>query len=124
MTGIVLLGLFVLLLVFGAPIAVCLGMSSVAAILVQGAGKPVDAIMSVLPRLCSSASSKFVLLAIPFFILSGNVMEKAGISGRLINLAEKCLGHIKGGWRLSAWWSPASLRPSPVPAPPRWRPWG
>ena len=97
MVGIVLLGVFVLLLAFGAPIAVCLGMSSVGAILVQGAGKPLDAIMSVLPRLCSSASSKFVLLAIPFFILSGNVMEKAGISGRLINLAEKCLGHIRGG---------------------------
>ena len=97
MVGIVLLGIFVVLLVFGAPIAVCLGMSSVGAILAQGAGKPLDAIMSVLPRLCSSASSKFVLLAIPFFILSGNVMEKAGISGRLINLAEKCLGHIRGG---------------------------
>ena len=97
MVGIVLLGVFVVLLVFGAPIAVCLGMSSVGAILAQGAGKPLDAIMSVLPRLCSSASSKFVLLAIPFFILSGNVMEKAGISGRLINLAEKCLGHIRGG---------------------------
>ena len=97
MVGIVLLGIFVVLLVFGAPIAVCLGMSSVGAILTQGAGKPLDAIMSVLPRLCSSASSKFVLLAIPFFILSGNVMEKAGISGRLINLAEKCLGHIRGG---------------------------
>lgn len=97
MVGIVLLGIFALLLAFGAPIAVCLGMSSVAAIMVQGAGKPIEAIMSVLPRLCSSASSKFVLLAIPFFILSGNVMEKAGISGRLINLAEKCLGHIKGG---------------------------
>ena len=97
MVGLVLLGLFVLLLAFGAPIAVCLGMSSVGAILVQGAGKPIEAVMSVLPRLCSSASSKFVLLAIPFFILSGNVMEKAGISGRLINLAEKCLGHIKGG---------------------------
>ena len=97
MTGITLLGLFVLLLVLGAPIAVCLGMSSVAAILIQGVGKPIEAIMSVLPRLCSSASSKFMLLAIPFFILSGNVMEKAGISGRLINLAEKCLGHIKGG---------------------------
>lgn len=97
MVGIVLLGIFVLLLVFGAPIAVCLGMSSIGAILVQGAGKPIDALMSVLPRLCSSASSKFVLLAIPFFILSGNVMEKAGISGRLINLAEKCLGHVRGG---------------------------
>ena len=45
----------------------------------------------------AASSSKFVLLAIPFFIISGNVMEKAGISGRLINLAEKCLGHIKGG---------------------------
>lgn len=39
MVGIVLLGVFVLLLAFGAPIAVCLGMSSVAAMLVQGAGK-------------------------------------------------------------------------------------
>lgn len=97
MVGVTLLGIFVLLLAFGAPIATCLGLSSVAAILVQGAGKPIDAVMSVLPRLCSSASSKFVLLAIPFFIISGNVMEKAGISGRLINLAEKCLGHIKGG---------------------------
>ena len=97
MVGIILLLVFVVLLAFGAPIATCLGMSSVAAILVQGGGKPIDAVMSVLPRLCSSSSSKFVLLAIPFFILSGNVMEKAGISGRLIRLAEKCLGHIRGG---------------------------
>ncbi len=97
MAGIVLLGVFVVLLFLGAPIAVCLGMSSVAAMVVQGIGKPIVAIMSVLPRICSASSSKFVLLAIPFFIISGNVMEKAGISGRLINLAEKCLGHIKGG---------------------------
>ncbi len=97
MAGVILLGVFVVLLIRGAPIAVCLGMSSVAAMLVQGAGKPIVAVMSVLPRICSASSSKFVLLAIPFFIISGNVMEKAGISGRLINLAEKCLGHIKGG---------------------------
>ena len=97
MAGVILLGVFVVLLICGAPIAVCLGMSSVAAMLVQGAGKPIVAVMSVLPRICSASSSKFVLLAIPFFIISGNVMEKAGISGRLINLAEKCLGHIKGG---------------------------
>lgn len=97
MAGVILLGVFVVLLICGAPLAVCLGMSSVAAMLVQGAGKPIVAVMSVLPRICSASSSKFVLLAIPFFIISGNVMEKAGISGRLINLAEKCLGHIKGG---------------------------
>ena len=123
MVGIVLLGVFVLLLALGAPIAVCLGMSSVSAILVQGAGKPLEAIMSVLPRLCSSASSKFVLLAIPFFILSGNVMEKAGISGRLINLAEKCLGHIPAAWRWSAWSSPASSLLFPVRVRQRSRLW-
>ena len=123
MVGIVLLGVFVLLLALGAPIAVCLGMSSVSAILVQGAGKPLEAIMSVLPRLCSSASSKFVLLAIPFFILSGNVMEKAGISGRLINLAEKCLGHIRAAWRWSAWSSPASSLLFPVRVRQRSRLW-
>ncbi len=97
MTGLVLLAVFVVFLVLGAPIAVCLGLSSVSAILVQGAGKPLIAVMSVLPRVCAASSSKFVLLAIPFFIIAGHVMEKAGISGRLINLAEKCLGHIRGG---------------------------
>ena len=39
MAGVILLGVFVVLLICGAPIAVCLGMSSVAAMLVQGAGK-------------------------------------------------------------------------------------
>ena len=51
----------------------------------------------MLKKILVAALPIFVLLAIPFFILSGNVMEKAGISGRLINLAEKCLGHIRGG---------------------------
>ena len=88
---------FAVLLVFGAPIAVCLGSSSVLAMLAQGAGRPLDTIMSSLPFLFSASSSKFVLLAIPFFILAGNIMEKAGISERLINLAEACVGHVKGG---------------------------
>lgn len=65
--------------------------------IVQGAGRPLDTIMSSLPRLVSSSTSKFVLLAIPFFILAGNIMEKAGISGKLIRLAEVCVGHLKGG---------------------------
>lgn len=88
---------FAVLLILGTPIAVCLGLSSVVTMIVQGAGRPLDAIMSSLPRLVSSSTSKFVLLAIPFFILAGNIMEKAGISRRLINLAEKCVGHIRGG---------------------------
>lgn len=88
---------FAVLLVCGVPIAVCLGVSSVIAMLVQGAGHPISTIMSSLPQLFSASTSKFVLLAIPFFILAGNIMEKAQISKKLIRLAETCVGHLKGG---------------------------
>ena len=88
---------FAVLLLMGAPIAVCLGTSSVVAMIVQGAGRPLDTVMSSLPMIVSASTSKFVLLAIPFFILAGNIMEKAGISEKLIKLAEACVGHIRGG---------------------------
>lgn len=88
---------FVILLILGVPIAICLGSSSVLAMIAQGAGRPLDTIMSSLPIIFSASTSKFVLLAIPFFILAGNIMEKAGISKKLIDLAEAYVGHIKGG---------------------------
>ncbi|MCI8312294.1 MAG: TRAP transporter large permease [Lachnospiraceae bacterium] len=97
MVAAILFLVFAVLLFIGTPIAVCLGASSVLAMIAQGAGRPLDTIMSSLPRLVSSSTSKFVLLAIPFFILAGNIMEKAGISGKLIKLAEVCVGHLKGG---------------------------
>ena len=88
---------FAVLLLVGTPIAICLGTSSVLGMLIDGSGKPIEAIMTTLPRIFSSATSKFVLLAVPFFILGGNVMEKAGISERLINFAQSCVGHLRGG---------------------------
>lgn len=88
---------FAVMLLIGTPIAVCLGVSSVGAMLIQGAGRPIDVILGTLPRLVSSSTSKFVLLAIPFFILGGNIMEKTGISQKLIDFAQSCVGHVKGG---------------------------
>ena len=44
-----------------------------------------------------SGISKFLLLAIPFFVLSGNIMAKAGISKRLIRFVDTCVGHTRGG---------------------------
>ena len=41
--------------------------------------------------------SKFLLLAIPFFVLSGNIMAKAGISKRLVRFVDTCVGHKRGG---------------------------
>lgn len=97
MEAFVLFAVFALLLLMGTPIAVCLGVSSVLAMLVLGAGRPVNVVLGTVPQLVSAATSKSVLLAIPFFILGGNIMEKSGISGKLIHLAEACVGHLKGG---------------------------
>lgn len=97
MIAAILFIVFAVLLILGTPIAVCLGFSSLAAMIVQDAGRPLETIMSSLPRLVSSSTSKFVLLSIPFFILSGVIMEKAQISAKLIRLAEAMVGHIKGG---------------------------
>ncbi|NMA87198.1 MAG: TRAP transporter large permease, partial [Tissierellia bacterium] len=58
--------------------------------------------LSMLPMQIHASIGKFTLLAIPFFILAGNVMEKAGISERLINLAEKLVGHKKSGLAIVA----------------------
>lgn len=88
---------FVVLLLIGAPIATCLGISSILSMLVLGAGRSVSVVLGTVPQLVSAATSKTVLLAIPFFILGGNIMEKSGISGKLIHLAEACVGHLKGG---------------------------
>ena len=97
MIGPVIFLSFAAFLLVGTPIAICLGISSVFGMLIDGAGRPLDTIMTMLPRIFSSATSKFVLLAVPFFILGGNVMEKAGISERLINFAQSCVGHLRGG---------------------------
>lgn len=97
MEAFVLFFVFALLLLLGTPIAVCLGISSILSMLVLGAGRPVSVVLGTVPQLISAATSKSVLLAIPFFILGGNIMEKSGISGKLINLAESCVGHLKGG---------------------------
>jgi C4-dicarboxylate transporter DctM subunit len=51
----------------------------------------------MIPIILYSTTSKFTLLAIPFFILAGHAMERAGISGRLINLIDALVGHIRGG---------------------------
>lgn len=82
---------FALFLFLNVPIALSLGASSIIAMLI--AEVPLD----LLPMSIYTGIGKFTLLAIPFFILAGNTMEKAGISDKLIDLANKSVGHKKGG---------------------------
>ena len=75
----------------GVPIAICLGLSSVCAILYSGTS------LTIVATNMYAGISKFLLLAIPFFVLSGNIMAKAGISKRLVKFVDTCVGHRRGG---------------------------
>ncbi len=82
---------FFIFLLMGIPIGICLGLSSVCAILYSGTS------LTIVATNMYSGISKFLLLAIPFFVLSGNIMAKAGISRRLIRFVNTCVGHRRGG---------------------------
>ena len=82
---------FFIFLILGVPIAICLGLSSVCAIIYSGTS------LTIVATNMYAGISKFLLLAIPFFVLSGNIMAKAGISKRLIDFVDTCVGHKKGG---------------------------
>ena len=92
-SGIIILILLVIMLVAGVPIAVALGVSSVCAILPV---MDIDVAVLTGAQRIFSGISVFSLLAIPFFILAGNIMNKGGIAIRLINLAKLITGRTPG----------------------------
>lgn len=86
-----LLTTFVVTLAVGVPVAICLGLSSLAYIL--AAGLPVVTI----PQRMFAGMDVFVLLCIPGFILAGNLMNFGGITERIIRLANALVGWMRGG---------------------------
>ena len=88
---------FAILLVLTVPIGIALGLSAMIALMMDGS-IPLEFIMK---ELTTSANS-FPLLAIPFFILAGEIMGKGGISKRLISVAESLVGSVTGGLALTA----------------------
>jgi TRAP-type C4-dicarboxylate transport system permease large subunit len=88
----VLLGGFLLLMVLGVPVAVAMVTASLAYLLVHG-GAP-DVIVA--QRMIAGVES-FPLLAVPFFILAGNLMNIAGVTGRIYAFAVALVGWMRGG---------------------------
>jgi tripartite ATP-independent transporter DctM subunit len=83
---------FTVLISLGAPISVSLGLSSLLVMVLD----PAIPMWIAIQRSYNAVDS-FVLLAIPFFVLSGSIMNEGGITKRLIKLAMALVGHIKGG---------------------------
>jgi TRAP-type C4-dicarboxylate transport system permease large subunit len=91
---IILVVSFVILLVLGVPIAFSIGISGILTMLVS-----IDSLAAVttFAQRMATGLDSFALLAIPFFILAGNIMNKGGIAMRLINLARVVVGRWPAG---------------------------
>ena len=92
-TGLTLLAVFPILLLIGIPIAVTIGISSVLAIL--SALPWENAVFTASQRIFTGINS-FSLLAIPFFILAGIIMNNGGIAVKLVNFANLLSGKLPG----------------------------
>ena len=94
LTTLVLLATFILLLMLNVPIAVAIGLSTLAAMMLTIDALP--AVTTIAQRMSAGIDS-FALLAIPFFIFSGYLMGQGGIAHRLVNFAKVIVGRLPGG---------------------------
>lgn len=95
---IIMIVLLALLLVLGAPIAVSIAIAAVGAILPT---MPLDITLITGAQRIFSGTSSFTLVAIPFFVLAGNIMNQGGIAKRLVNFVQAIVGKIPGSLLLT-----------------------
>lgn len=96
MTTVYLFGSFAFLLLISVPIGIALGVASLIALLYSGA-LPVEYIVQ---NLVTSVDS-FPIMAVPFFILAGEIMGKGGVTNRLFEVANTLVGNKTGGFAMA-----------------------
>lgn len=84
-------------MLIGVPVAVSLGASTVITMLLF-----TDLDVAAMPQLIFDGINKFALMAIPMFILAGNLLSKGGSARRIIDFAKSMVGHLPGGLPMSA----------------------
>ena len=84
-------------MLIGVPVAVSLGASTVLTMLLF-----TDLDVAAMPQLIFDGINKFALMAIPMFILAGNLLSKGGSARRIIDFAKSMVGHLPGGLPMSA----------------------
>ena len=82
---------FVVSLLLGVPVAVSLGVSSFIGFML--AGMP----LSFMAQTAFDAVNSFTVIAVPMFILAGAIMEKGGLTRRLVRFAQAAIGNVSGG---------------------------
>lgn len=94
---IMLLALFLVTMFLGTPIAFSMSFASIVTNLTHGASS-----LMLTAQQCYDSTSNLSLLAVPFFMLAGSIMNMGGISRRLINFCRLFVGRIRGGLAIVA----------------------
>lgn len=92
MTLFVFIAVLMIAIVMGIPVAFALLLSAIAMMLQMGMFS-----VDILAQSLVNGVDSFTLLAIPFFLVAGEVMSRGGLSNRIVNLAMALVGHRKGG---------------------------
>ena len=90
--GLILSIAFIAFVAINVPIAFSMGLASILGLLMKG-----NIPLVIVPQKIFTGSDSFPLLAVPFFILAGALMDTGGISLRLVNLARALVGHFRNG---------------------------
>ncbi len=87
-----LIGIFVVALVIGLPVSICMGMAGMLSVVITGRFPAM-----VVPQYLFNGISSFPLMAVPFFILAAEIMTESGLTQSLLKFANDLVGHIRGG---------------------------
>ncbi|MBW8382266.1 MAG: TRAP transporter large permease [Youngiibacter sp.] len=90
--SIFLISLFFVLMFLGIPVAVSLGFSSVLTLAIFS-----DIPLTLISQSMFSSMNSFIMVAVPLFILAGNIMDKGGVGDKIFNFANSMVGWMPGG---------------------------
>jgi C4-dicarboxylate transporter, DctM subunit len=93
MLTLLIFAVLLVLIIIDLPIAVAIGLTAIAFFV--GLGN--ESLLTMLPQRMYASTTGFTLLAVPFFILAGNLMNTGGITNRIFRFAKAVIGHLPGG---------------------------
>ena len=93
MLTLLIFSVLLVLIMINLPIAVAMALTAVAFFV----GLDNSSLLTMLPQRMYASTTGFTLLAIPFFILAGNLMNTGGVTSRIFRFAKAVVGHVPGG---------------------------
>lgn len=93
MLSITIFGTFIILMLLGVPVIISLGSATLVGLLVGGLSDS----LYIIPMQVTAGIESPILLAIPFFVMAGNLMNAGGMTDRIFHFANRLVGHLRGG---------------------------